>query len=256
MAQNRTRGMKNIQSIERAYRILECFINHEELGLTEISNMIGLHKSTTNGIVTTLKNLKVLQQNPQTGKLFLGIGLYKICAHIKISLKDIYQPYMKKLAAITKETVTLHIWDGGETSTVIDIIESPHNLRYSIKVGADFPCNSSAIGKAILAVLPENEKNDLLDRMELRPITIHTITNRKKLEDELIETRKRGYGITRREADDNIVGVGIAIIDSKGRPIGGIGVGGPSTRMTDEVINNLARILLEIKEQIKNEIHG
>lgn len=255
MRQNKNGGTKNIQSIERAYRILECFINNEELGLTEISNMIGLHKSTTNGIVTTLKNLKILEQNPETGKLFLGTGLYKISAHIKISLKDIYEPYMKKLAEMTEETVTLHSWNGGETSTLVDIIESPRNLRYSLKVGTDFPCNSSAIGKAILAALPEKEKNDLLDRIEFRPVTIYTITNRNKLEAELIETRKNGYGITRKEADDDIVGLGIAVFDNKGRPIGGIGVGGPSTRMTDEVIDNLAHVLLEIKEQINNEVH-
>lgn len=255
MGQNKRRGSKNIQSIERAYRILECFINNEELGLTEISNMVGLHKSTTNGIVTTLRNLEILEQNAETGKLVLGRGLFKISAHVKISLKDIYEPYMRKLAEITEETITLHSWNGGETTTIVDIIESPHNLRYSLKVGTDFPCSSSAIGKAILAALPEEEKNDILDRMQLRPITIHTITDRNRLEADLIETRKQGYGITRREADDEIIGLGIPVFDNKGRPIGGIGVGGPATRMTDEVIDNLAYILLEIKEQINKEVH-
>ncbi|MDD2504501.1 MAG: IclR family transcriptional regulator [Clostridia bacterium] len=255
MAQNKSRGSKNIQSIERAYRILECFINNEELGLTEISNMVGLHKSTTNGIVTTLKNLEILDQNVESGKLVLGRGLLKVSAHIKISLKDIYEPYMKKLAEITEETVTLHSWNGGETSTLIDIIESPRNLRYSLKVGTDFPCNTSAIGKSILAALPEKEKNDLLDRMQLSPVTIYTITNRNKLEADLIETRKNGYGISQKEANDEIIGLGIAVFDNKGKPIGGIGVGGPSTRMTDEVIDNLAEVLLQIKEQIKNEVH-
>lgn len=255
MKQNENGGSKNIQSIERAYRILECFINHDELGITEISNMVGLHKSTTSGIVTTLKNLTILDQNEKTGKMFLGRGLSRVSAHIKMSLKDIYEPYMKKLSEVTQETVTLHSWNGGEMTTLVDIIESTHSLRYSHQVGAVFPCNSSAIGKAILAALPEKEKNDLLDRIELCPVTIYTITIRNKLEADLIETRKHGYGITRREADDDIVGLGIAVYNNKGMPIGGIGVGGPATRMTDEVIANLASVLLEIKEQIMNEVH-
>ncbi len=250
MEENKKMGSKNIQSIERAYKILECFINNEELGLTEISNMVGLHKSTTNGIVTTLKNLQILEQNLQTAKLSLGRGLYKISSHIKISIKDIYEPYMRKLADMTEETVTLHSWNGGEISTLVDIIESPRNLRYSIGVGNSFPCNTSAIGKAILAYLSEKEKNDLLDRMELNPITSHTITDRSKLEMDLSEIRKKGYGVSRGEANDEIVGLGIPIFNNKGRPIGGIGVGGPASRMTDEVISNLASILLKIKDDI------
>ena len=247
-------SVKNIQSIERAFTILSCFKEEEELGLTEISRMIGLHKSTTSGIVTTMKNLRLLDKNEENGKYRLGLGLFKICLPMKVSVKDIFYPYLKKLSSITNETITMHIWNGGETSVIAEIIESSHTVRYCLESGRDLPLSASAIGKAILAALPEKKKDELLDRMDMWAVTPHSITDRKRLEQELIETRARGYGINREETDEDVVGIGIPFFDGKGRPLGGVGIAGPASRMTEETMERLAQILLDVGGEMREKV--
>ena len=82
-----------IQSICRAAAVLRCFDGQTELGLSEISRMVGLHKSTAAGIVNTLKAEQFLEQNEHTGKLRLGIELFRLSAGVHLELQDLCRPY-------------------------------------------------------------------------------------------------------------------------------------------------------------------
>ncbi|WP_130862479.1 IclR family transcriptional regulator [Bacilliculturomica massiliensis] len=262
MKEKETRNTtKNIQSIERMHAILSCFKNSEELGITEISNAVGLHKSTTNGIVSTLKNIQFLEQNPDTGRYRLGVELFRLntySRYARISVKEVLAPYVKKLAEATKETVTLHIWDDGVdgryTTTVIAMTESSHSVKYVTKVGSKILCHCSAVGKAILAFLPEREKNAILDQMALEAVSPHSITDRGMLEKELEAVRKRGYGLNLEETEEGVIGVAVAIFDSKNRPKAGIGIAAPMNRMPEEICQQYGRMLVETHEEIRKNV--
>ncbi|HBC97452.1 MAG TPA: IclR family transcriptional regulator, partial [Clostridium sp.] len=72
------KGKKIIQSVDKAFQILECFNNYEELGVTEISKMLDLHKSTTYGLISTLSANNILEKDDNTGKYRLGLKLYQL----------------------------------------------------------------------------------------------------------------------------------------------------------------------------------
>ena len=87
-----TRQQAVIQSVSRAASILKCFYGATELGLSEISRMLGLHKSTAAGIINTLKVEGFLEQNEQTGKLRLGLELFSLAVvQISTRRKEAYQ---------------------------------------------------------------------------------------------------------------------------------------------------------------------
>lgn len=262
MDKRETRGKtKNIQSIERMHAILSCFKEKEELGITEISGVVGLHKSTTNGIVSTLKSIQFLEQDCETGKYRLGSELFRLntySRYCRTSVKELLESYVKDMAAATKETATLHIWDDGAdglfTTTVIAMIESVHNVKYVTKVGSKLPCHCSAVGKAILAFLPEREKNAMLDRMTLDSLGPGSITDRELLERELHTIRKQGYALNMEETEEGVIGAAVAIFDSKNRPKAGIGVAAPMNRMPPEVRARYGRMLVKTAEDIREHV--
>lgn len=243
---------KYIQSIERAAAVLRCFAEHDELGLTEISNMIGLHKSTTAGIVNTLKNEKFLEQNPRNAKFKLGIELFRLGANIKIDLKKICAPYLQRILDMTEETVNLVTYDGSDV-IFIEKRESPHSMRICTSIGKRLPMYCTATGKAILANLPEDEAENLMRGMQITRFTAHTIPDRWTLKEQLEVIREEKCSFDREELEDGLVCIGAAILDRSGRPVGGVSVSGPSMRMTDAKMREIKRTLIDTVEQISNE---
>ena len=100
-----------IQSIVRAVAILKCFSGGKERGLTEVSKMVGLHKSTTSGLVNTLKAVRFLEQNPRTSKYRLGLELFTLAVNARRNLAMVCDPHLDKLRDMTGETVNLAVLD-------------------------------------------------------------------------------------------------------------------------------------------------
>ena len=96
-----------IQSVSRAAAILRCFFGVSELSLQEISQQVGLHKSTTSTLVATLKNEGFLEQDPQTSKYRLGMTAFLLGANASIDLSTIAQPFLQSLSGRFHETVNL-----------------------------------------------------------------------------------------------------------------------------------------------------
>ncbi len=246
------KSKKYIQSIERAAAVLRCFVEHDELGLTEISNMIGLHKSTAAGIVNTLKNEKFLEQNPRNSKFKLGIELFRLGANIKIDLKKICAPYLQRILNATDETVNLVTFDGSDV-IFIEKRESPHSMRICTSIGKRLPMYCTATGKAILANLPSDEAEHIIENMQMVRFTANTLPNKELLREQLEEIRTRKYSFDLEELEDGLVCIGSAIIDRSGRPVGGISVSGPSIRMTETKMNEIKNTLIDIVDEISHE---
>jgi IclR family transcriptional regulator, KDG regulon repressor len=239
-----------IQSVERAYKILKCFEENRMLRITDISNMLSLHKSTTFGLVSTLEEFNLLEQDDQTGMYKLGMELFKLGAHVDINLRSIVAPYIDNLVAICQETVNLV---GREDDLVfyIEKKESPHSMRICTKLGQELPMYCTAVGKAILASLDPCEAEDILQRTEFRRYTNNTHRTVKAVKEELIKIRLNGYAVDNEELEYGLVCIGVAIVDRKGSPVGGISVSGPVTRMDDKMLQKASELLIEYANQIK-----
>ncbi len=245
--------IKKIQSVERVINILRCFEQYEELTLTEISQMVGLHKSTTAGLVNTLRAEKFLENNGNGSKLKIGTGLLHICANANRSLKDICQPILNDLYKKTKETVCLAVpMENGVRS--ISKYDSLQQVRVTIEIGNISPFYCSAMGKAILAFWKEHEIRDYLDQVNLKKHTEKTVVEKGLIMKELLEIRNCGYAVDIEGMESGVFCVAAPIIDSMRQPIASIGVYAPINRMKNENIEKTILTVCTAKNYIENNI--
>lgn len=229
-----------IQSVSRAISILRCFTDFQELGLTEISKMIGLHKSTTSGIVKTLKKENILVQNEETGKYRLSIDLFCLAVTAKQELSDLCEPYLESLLQKTGETVNLAMRD--KSSVVyIEKKESLHSMRICTSVGVRMPFYCTAIGKAIFAYCDEEETKRLLEDIKMEALTSHTITEEAKLMFELKKIRNQGVAYDMEELEYGLICVAAPLFNMQQEPIAAVSVSGPSMRMGEAVRDKVAK---------------
>lgn len=242
-----------IQSVERAIWILKCFEGHGTLSLSEISRMLTLHKSTAFGLVSTLEAYRLLEQDPESGKYHLGIELFRLGTKVNIDLRSIVSPYMDRLVSICGETVNLVIPDG-DCVVYLEKKESPHSMRIATALGQREPMYRTATGKAILSKLPMHTARDILNRTKFERMTSNTMLSVGEVLQELEEVRKNGYAVDREELEYGLICLGVALVDSTGKPVGAISVSGPASRMTLPNQMKFAEYLIDCGNQISSKL--
>lgn len=190
-----------IQSVERAIDILTAIAGkRDSLGLPELSNILDLPKTTIYTLIKTLRSKGFVEQDPTTRKYRLGFSLYEL-GTIQISELEIQRaasPTIDELANTTKLESRLGIWN--KDSVIVSLTAHPIGQnKLTRQVGPRIPGYCTALGKAILAYMPEDERNHYLTHTELIRYTEKTITTRKALEKELLNVRQKGYSLSQGE---------------------------------------------------------
>lgn len=241
-----------IQSVDRALQILECFSKkHNELGVTEIANNLGLHKSTTFGILSTLENGGYLSQNSDNGKYKLGMKLFQLGKLVEdgMDLRKISLPYLKKL--VDKYDETAHLAVRNENKIIyIDKVEGESGIKMSSQVGKVAEVYCTGVGKAILAFMTENEIENIINNINFHEYTCNTITNLDQLREELKEIRKKKYCTDNEEIEVGLKCVATPIMNYNSEVVGSISISGPTSRMSHEKMNFIAKDLKEVTVKV------
>lgn len=244
-----------VKSLYKALKVLECFTtDNPELGITEISEQLGLYKSNVYYIVDTFVKMGYIEQNPENGKYKLGIKLLEI-GHVissNISFRKAIVPYMQELADTTNEMVYLAI-PREEEVLYLDSACPKNQIFTKPMLGAKAPLYCTGIGKAMLAFLPDEVVNVVVAKGFVK-YTDHTITDRESLSRELSEIRNRGYSIDQMEHQFGIKCVGMPIRDKKRRVIAGLSISGPSLRFDDEKIKEHAVRLFHVVTAVEENL--
>ena len=257
--ENKVSKKEKIKSIEKALDLLELLLNKEkEMSITEISKELHIGVSTVYRILTTLKCRNYIVQNRQTSKYMLGAKLFTLDYKVqnKPNLIKIVMPFLHKLSQSTKETINFGILEGRNV-ICLSKIESSEALKADIEIGEKLPTHCSAIGKSILAYLPEWEFQMLYDNdTEKLPVfTSNSIPSVEKLKKCLVKVRKRGYSIDREEFKIGINCLGVAIMNNEGKAIAGISVTGPSSRFNLTAMKQIKSSLINISNDISNQFN-
>ena len=135
-----------IQSVERAVQILRCFGDRELLGVTEIASMTQLNKSTAFGLVTTLTETGLLEQDELTGRYRLGLELFRLGSRVNADTRRLVAPALSALTEQLEETVNFVRPEG---SNVVYLVkrESLQSMRICTKMGQRLPMYCTAVGK-------------------------------------------------------------------------------------------------------------
>jgi IclR family acetate operon transcriptional repressor len=251
-------GYATSTSVKRAFELLDVIAaaGPEGISLDALAGAVPTAKSTTHRYVATLVELGAVRRDP-LGRLHLGLKLIELAGALlgADDLGSVAEPILKELVGTTGETVHLGVPSEGDV-VYIAKVESPQSVRLVSHIGARVPMYSSAMGKAVLALLDEDGLRPLLDRSFERR-TKHTITDEAALRQELERVRERGFAIDNEENEVGVRCIGAAILDARGTPIGAISVSAPAARMTHARAQRTAPDVLRAVQEIARRLgHG
>lgn len=249
---NKKRSDYYIQSIKRAVQILNSFtFKKDELGVSELSERLNLHKSTVHRILVTLEDEGFVAKDQVSQKYRLGIKLFELGHIVKeqIEIRNYALPIMKELAQKTEESIDLNILSDGKRVS-IEKIESPHDVRRIIQLGKSLPLYCGGSGKALLAFLPDEEIDKIIQKEKFIPFSPKTITDPIKLKEHLKEIRKNGYAISFEERILGSASVAAPILDYKGKVVASLSISGPTTRFTKKKVPILISLVKVATQKI------
>jgi IclR family transcriptional regulator, acetate operon repressor len=231
---NSQRPRDEIAVLHKAIDLLECLVE-APLTAGEISKQIGMAKPTVYRIIRTLQTRGLVAREIDGSRYMLGTAVYALgSAHRSADLVSLARPAMVRLASEFGETVNLAIPVHNEV-VYIDVIESMHQLRTQVPAGFRDHLHSTALGKAILAALADNEVRAILASADRVAKTPNTVVAVPALLRQLATVRERGFAIDDEENELGSICVASAFLNHTGRAIGAVSVSGPRWRIGNEL---------------------
>ena len=244
---------------ERCLAIIELLADGaREMPLGEISERLSLPKSGAHRLLTTLVDIGWAEQNPNTGfyRLSMRLAILGQQFYVATGIPDICQPVLDDLARQCREFVRLAVVDGYSLVWVAHAQGASGGLMYQPSLTSNtVPLFATASGKAWLATLSTDRalqvvmKNGGLDKADrYGPNVVRTVD---ALLRELKTTGRRGYGLAQSEAEFGVTAVAAAIRGSEDSPVlGTVSIAGPSARIGERRISELAPLVLETARQL------
>ena len=228
-----------IQSVSHALDVLEEFRDEtEELGVTELSKKLKLHKNNVFRILATLQSRNYIEQNRANDNYRLGIKCLELgqtFIHQRGLLKQA-RPILQELAEATGETSYISILRGNEV-VYLDSVETSSTVRVISRVGLHMPLHSTAAGKALVAYDSDDELRKLFSgAVELSRFTKATRTDVDVFIKEAALVRERGYATDLEEFEEGLRCIGAPVRDYTRKVVGAVSVSGPAHRLSDERI--------------------
>jgi DNA-binding IclR family transcriptional regulator len=219
-----------------------------------LAQRVGLARSTTHRLLLALVKEGYLRHIPRKGYR-LGPKLIRLGfqAHSQLHLPSLARPHLEWLRDETSETVHLAVLDG---TRVIYIEKLPgyRELQFASYIGARLPAQSTALGKALLAHLPEAEwQNHFVPGLKRTP---NTISDFARFRQELLEIRERGYSLDLEENEPGVRCVAAPIFDGSGKVVAAVSVSSASVYLPGERIPQVADLVKEAARRISRELGG
>jgi IclR family acetate operon transcriptional repressor len=220
-----------VQSISRAFEVLEALAEHGPMGLSRLAERTGLPLTTVHRLVGTLTSLGYVR--PGEGKEYsLGPGLIHLGERASRMVARWAMPHLSLLVDELGETANLAMLDGDRIVYVAQV-PSRHSMRMFTEVGRSVHPHCTAVGKALLARLPDTDVLALIARTGLPAKTEHTIITPEALRTALDGVRATGYAVDDGEQEIGVRCVAVAL-DEPSLALA-LSVSGPAPRMTDEL---------------------
>ncbi|MFK3982214.1 IclR family transcriptional regulator [Micromonospora sp. NPDC050397] len=252
------RSGRKSSSVDKAFELIGAVSEAGRAGLTlgELAVRARIAVSTTHRYATSLLELGVLERD-RAGSFHLGATLVALAGRYleEDGLRAVARPYLDDLVALSGETVHLGIPVGNQI-LYLDKVESATAVRLVSRVGNRVAMHSTSMGKAVLAVLDERRRTEILDG-PLPARTGRTLRGAALLA-ELELVRARGFAIDDEENEEGVRCVGLPILGAAGQPVGAFSVSAPAYRFSIDDCHRLVPAALamavNIGQRIKNPV--
>lgn len=236
----------NIQSLDVTLDIIEHLATVDRAGVTELADAAGVTKSTAHAHLSTLANRSYVVN--EAGQYKLGMRFLRLGRTLQQNepLYSIAKDEVDELIDEIGERAQVMVREGNAGAHVYRTT-GDRAITTDSDVGTNVHLHATASGKAYLSCMADDEVERIVDATGLPKLTDATITDRDELFAELDRVRERGYALNMEENFQGLRAVGAPIRNTNtGEVLGALSVSGPTTRFTDDYIEN------ELAEKVKN----
>ena len=241
-----------IQVADRLFLVMEILAETGPVTLAELCSHLDLNKSTVHRLLSSLMYMEYVKQDSETGKYALSFKLLnlsnKLLSHIDIL--DTVRPCLRKLSAEIGETVHFVQLDGLDAVYICKEESQQNSIRMVSKVGNRIPLYCSGVGKAMMADMDPARIQTIWNDSDIKKLTPHTIIDYTQFLEKIKEVSAKGYALDDEENELGVRCIAVSIPDYKGHPKYAFSISAPIARMSDERIEELAKIVLQVKEEI------
>lgn len=245
-----------IQVLAKALTLLNALAAYPNgLSLAEVTCVSNLPKSSAYRYLITFKEDSYIEQIPGTEKYRLGIKLFELGSVVEaqFDVQQVALPVMHHLLESFNETVNLAILESGQM-VYLAVLESTQSIRMAARPGRRHYAHSTALGKAILAHLPESKVESILAQQGMVAMTPRTITTTEQLKEDLARVRANGYAVDDIENETGVRCVGAPIFNHQREVIAALSISGPVDRIPIARIECVGRELANSTKVISERL--
>lgn len=245
-----------VQSLERGLAIIRVFgADTPTLTVTEIAERTGLTRAAARRFLLTLIDLGYVVTDGRYYELtprVLELGYSYLSA---LSFPEVALPHLERLVSEVEEASEGSILDGGDVVYVVRV-PGPALMTISVNVGARMPAYATAMGRVLLAGLPDDALERYLDGVEMVPLQPRTITDAAALQGELERVREDGYAMVDQELEEGLIAIAAPVRDRSGRVVAAINLSTHVGRRSAEDMRDMVPALQRTATHIQTGLPG
>jgi IclR family pca regulon transcriptional regulator len=236
MSATKSRNSDFVQSLERGLAVIRAFdAEHRELALSDVARATGLTRAAARRFLLTLVKLGYV--NFADGRFSLRPRVLELgYAYLSsLTLPEVAEPHMEALVAKVNESSSISVLDDLEVVYVVRV-PTRRIMSITLSVGTRLPAYATSMGRVLLATLPEDELEERLSRIEIRPLTARTVKDKDELGAILAATRKQGYAATDQELEEGLRSLAVPIRDASDAVVAALNVSVHASRASMAVL--------------------
>lgn len=245
-----------MKSLRKALDIIEIIAQAGSMGVRELAARTGFPPATAHRILATLLERNYLSQNPSNKSYALSTRFLEFAdsAQQQIDLVPISHPHLEKLCAQTHENANLCVREGLMVVYIDHVYSREHMLQTFTRLGARVPLYATGVGKLFLSHMQASEIEVYLSETELKRFTHHTITDKKRLLEELAQIRSAGYALDNQEMELGVRCVAAPVFRHKGVLAAAISVSGAQQWISMKRIAPLSKQVMACAARISADL--
>jgi len=236
---------KTLKDLTRIILLFNTF-QFEERSVTEISKNLNMLPSKVSRMLGTIEKEGFVEKNPETKKYRLGIRFFELgmVYAFHLPLRRIIRPHIEQMAKELNLTVGWAILRNNRV-IVVDRIQNMNIDMLAQRIGLNLPIHTTAIGKLLLAYLPEEDQDKVLESIELVKLTDATVVDKELIKENLKVIKERGYSTDERETHKDLNGIAAPIKNATGDVVAAIHLMGEDSRISAQEFFQFASFLKE-----------
>ncbi|MDH2443335.1 IclR family transcriptional regulator [Amnibacterium sp. CER49] len=245
----------NLESVTRTVAVLKALEASRNSSLDRVARATGLSESTALRYLSSLATHDLVERDPVTGLYRLGLSLFTLGASA-IRQRDIVgisAPVIDQLHERFDETINLAARQQDQVM-VLQVVESRRPMRKGVPAGGIDSWHATALGKALLAALPDADVDRILGRYNPVRYTPSTLAEPDALRLDLTAIRSRGYAIDDEESEEGLRCVGVAVAGEQGRPDYAMSISGPKSRMPYSRLQEIGTALIQAGRSLSADL--